>query len=170
MRQRDFRLLAATQHACQLNHTGFVPDGRDRAQRLLARQLLAHQQVVVGTRRHLGQVGHGQHLAVLAELAQQPPEVMAARREEAADLERSTLLATLAHGAVLNGVHLALVVFIGHGCRYHFANIGDGRQVDDPFDIQVHGVVVLLGHRLVGDRLDLIGEGERGHTDQCKNQ
>ena len=103
-------------------------------------------------------------------LADQPPEVMAARREEAADLERSTLLATLAHGAVLNGVHLALVVFIGHGCRYHFANIGDGRQVDHPLDVQVHRVVVLLSHRLAGDGFGLIGEGERGHTDQCKNQ
>ena len=35
--------------------------------------LFAHQQVVVGASRHLGQVRHGQHLAVLAQLLHQAP-------------------------------------------------------------------------------------------------
>jgi hypothetical protein len=58
------RQLFAAQHACNFVHALFAVDAAHLAADLAFGRGFAHQQVVVCAGSHLGQVGHGQHLAV----------------------------------------------------------------------------------------------------------
>ena len=65
------RQVLAAQHAGDLGHALLTQHRRHAAFSARAHALLGHHQMVIGTGGDLGQVGHGQHLAVSPELLHQ---------------------------------------------------------------------------------------------------
>ena len=63
----------SAQHASNFGHSLFALDSIHSAQGRAIFQLFGYHEVVIRTRSHLGQMGHGQHLAVVPELFHKPP-------------------------------------------------------------------------------------------------
>lgn len=72
MGQRGPRQPLAAEHACDFGYPLFTGDNANTAGRRRARTLFADDQMVVGARSDLRQMGDGQHLPVVPQLLHEP--------------------------------------------------------------------------------------------------